>query len=694
VVRSSDGGKLPPIAMKIKPRIGFVVALAAVVAPIAAGCSASATSTNAIADPAGRKDAAASGNGGSGGGFGTGGPGNGGASGSGAPGTGGAAASDGAAADAGADTGRSADAGATPPGSGCQVILKPVAPARWINLPVGRALRVHADIIGTRPPSIDWRWSFMFEGQGWKTLSATTADADIPLDLEGQYAIRAEASPSCAGTAAALAVDPSKTPTDYWLRAVPPPGTAAAVEGIVVTVPPGTSVTQAIEFHAGAKVSLDPQIGENDATTVPSFMRVTSPSSGLRLEGFTGDRRPFDVARPFDVVLDPALSYELLVIPDGALTPTEGAPAPKLFSITSAFPRPLLVVDRGVAVSGQITGPGGPVTGARVLLRAAALPSTVGVSNAQGQFALNARPGDVGALVVPPTGSGLMQAQVDEGVVMVGPSGLALDFRWRALPALPLALTVLSTDGTAAVPGVVVRLEAAGVPDVGELTVAGSTVVLASGLVRVEATTDASGAATFAGLPAATYTVTLIPSEAGGALTITTLELTPGSAGMAHMLRLGRKLDVRGRLVPVDLGAGATVVAVDPTADPARPRPTALADADGMYRLAVDPGRVYRLFIEPAPARGLARIPLGPIAGDADVPPSDHRVPPGVTITGVASLDGRPMAGALVQAYCLDGSDCKDRTNKSTEGVRPTAEAVSGADGTFRLVVPDLAMVY
>jgi hypothetical protein len=187
----------------------------------------------------------------------------------------------------------------------------------------------------------------------------------------------------------------------------------------------------------------------------------------------------------------------------------------------------------------------------------------------------------------------------------------------------------------------------------------------------------------------------LIPADVGGAVTTSSLTLAAGTGPLAQTVRLGRKIDVRGRLVPANLGAGATVVAVDPTADSSRPLPTALADADGAYRLSLDPGRGYRLFVEPVPARGLARIPLGAVAGDTDVPSTDHRIPPGVSITGVASVAGRPVAGALVQAYCVDGSpDCKDPTTKTTENLLPTAEAVTGADGTFRLVVPDPAMVY
>jgi hypothetical protein len=567
----------------------------------------------------------------------------------------------------------------------------PVAPARWLNLPMGKSLRVHAEISGARPPTVNWRWSLTFEGEGPKMLAAATADADILLDRKGQYTIRAEAAPGCSGTATALVVDRTETPADYWVRALPPAGGVAPVEGIVVSVPPRQSVYQALDFGESSQVTLDP-VAEDNHTAVRSYVRVTSPKSGVRLEGRTD-------GRPFDVFLAKQLIYEVLVIPDGALDGAPGTPAPKIFSDIKAPPvgllRPPLNVEPGVAVSGRVSGPGGAVMGARVLLRAGTLPSTVGISDAAGQYLLNARAGAVGALIVPPPGSPLPQAQVDEGSVRIDPVPLALDFQWRTVPTVTLTLSVRSADGSAPVAGATVRLEAKAIPGVGTLTVGKSTPMTATGFVRVEAPTDAGGMASFPALPAATYSATLIPADSGAALTVTPLDLASATGAVARMVRLGRKLDVRGRLLPVELGGGATVVAVDPTADPARPLPAALADEAGMYRLSLDPGRPYRLFVEPIPARGLARIPLGLVAGDADIPASDHRLPTGVSITGVVTRAAARLGGALVQAYCVDGSaDCKDPTTKDTEGIRPTAETVSDADGTFRLVVPDPAVVY
>jgi hypothetical protein len=154
---------------------------------------------------------------------------------------------------------------------------------------------------------------------------------------------------------------------------------------------------------------------------------------------------------------------------------------------------------------------------------------------------------------------------------------------------------------------------------------------------------------------------------------------------------------VAGRLLPAALGGGATVIAVDPTADPARALPTAIADAGGAYRLILDPGRSYRLFVEPAPGRALARIALGPVTADADVTLPDRRLPAGVAITGTVAIrvEGTAVAGALVQAFCMGASaDCKAPATTGTDGLRPVAEAVSGPDGAYRLVVPDPAMVY
>jgi hypothetical protein len=647
----------------------------ALVLLLAAGCGASAASLP-------RRDAGSPGAGGAGGttgGAATGGGGGSagaGGSGGGSTGTGG---SGGGVVDAGAaDASGKADGGAQL----CSVVLSPVAPARWINIPVGKPIRVHAEITGMPPTPVTWRWSVMFQGE-WKMLAANGAEADVPLDRKGQYTIRAEAASWCSGTAQALAVDPAETSADYWVRAVPPSSLALPTE-VIVTVPPGKSVVRPIALTRGWMVALDPQ-GES-GVAVPSYLRITSRTRPP-IDGHTGDR-------PFMVMLDKGVSYDVLVIPDGALA--AGAPSlpPDVLQIPVLLPNPPLVLRQGVPISGQLTGPHGALVGGRVLLRAAALPSTLGVSGADGRFALAARAGSFAALLVPPPDSGLLQARLPEGSVVVDRGPVSLDFRWQPLAALALDLAVRSPDGATALAGVTARLESDAVPAVGTLTIDGGSPLDGTGLIRVEAVTDARGIAHFSELPAALYTVTLLPAG-GGAVTTAPLDLGQATGQVARMVRLGRPLDVAGRLVPASLGAGATVVAVDPGADPARPVPAAIADPSGVYRLAVDPGRQYRLFVEPSPARGLARIALGAVAGDADVPLADHRLPAGVAITGTATVDGVAAGGILVQAYCLgEPPDCKGPASPTTESMRPVAEAVTDRDGSFRLVVPDPAMVY
>jgi hypothetical protein len=665
----------------VTSRHGIGLMTVAALAALASGCGGSASNS------AGYRDASASADAGSADASSTSGTGGAGGSGGGAGsgGGGGSGGSGGSGGGVGVVDAGGGDAG----GPFCYVVLTPVSPPRFTNLPAGKSVRVHADVVGPPPRQAGWRWSLQFEAEATRTLSASTADAEIPLDRKGQYLIRAEAAPGCAGSASALAVDLTQTPADYWLRALPPAGSAAPIEGLVVSVPPGTSVTQRLDFKAGGVVTLEPMVAGTPAEAVSSYVRVTSPRSGLRQEGHTGGRL-------FSVPLDRTLLYDVLVIPDGALTPTEGAPAPRLFpNITADFPRPALVMDRGLAVSGQISSPAGPVSGARVLLRSGDLPSTAGISDAQGRFTLQARAGAFGALVVPPTGMPLVQARIAEGAITVGDTPLALTFSWRALPLVTLDLNVRAVGDTGPAPGVLVRLQADSIPGAGTMTIGGSALT-AAGVVQAEATTGATGTATFT-VPAASYQVMLTPPDGAGAVTLAPLDLRAATGRVARPLTVARKLDVAGRLIPASLGGGATVVAIDPSAgaDPARPVPTGLADSAGVYRLAVDPGHPYRLFVEPAPARGLARIPLGPIAGDRGVPMSDHRVPGAVAITGVTTIEGTPVAGALVQVYCLGASpDCKDPSTPSTERLRPIAEAVSGGDGSFRLVIPDPAMVY
>ena len=93
----------------------------------------------------------------------------------------------------------------------------------------------------------------------------------------------------------------------------------------------------------------------------------------------------------------------------------------------------LFTLDAGIPVSGDIragAGAGTPVSGARVLLRAGGLPSTIGASDGAGAFELRARPGTWSGVVLPPPGSTLPEAHVDSGIPLDG-GAASLRFQWR-----------------------------------------------------------------------------------------------------------------------------------------------------------------------------------------------------------------------------------------------------------------------
>jgi hypothetical protein len=302
---------------------------------------------------------------------------------------------------------------------------------------------------------------------------------------------------------------------------------------------------------------------------------------------------------------------------------------------------------------------------------------------------------------VPPIGSALPQARVEGSAVVVQDAAVSASFQWKALTTTTLALTVQAPDGKTAAAGVTASLQsqASGLPSVGTLTIGSGPAMAATGFVRVSVTSDASGLATFNDLPAGQYALTLTPADPGAAVTSSALDLGQPAAQVARTVRLSNPVAINGKLTPPSLAAGVTVVALDPDADPLRPVSSARADGAGLYRLVVDPGRPrpYRLFVEPAPDADLPRTPLGPApVTDTSFVMGDRQLARGVPITGVIRIGGVPTADVVLQAYCMsDSPDCVPMgAVTSTEGLRPMAEAVSGPDGAFRLVVPDPSVVF
>jgi len=103
---------------------------------------------------------------------------------------------------------------------------------------------------------------------------------------------------------------------------------------------------------------------------------------------------------------------------------------------------------------------------------------------------------------------------------------------------------------------------------------------------------------------------------------------------------------------------------------------------DGTYRLYVDPGRNYELLAQPPAGSLRGRAVLAASASAATSPVADAMLPVAYPVSGTVTAGTSAVGGALVQAFCPSTSPmCRDATF-------PLAEAITRADGTFRLMLP------
>jgi hypothetical protein len=399
--------------------------------------------------------------------------------------------------------------------------------------------------------------------------------------------------------------------------------------------------------------------------------------------------------------LEPSRNYEVLVVPDTEFAPivVHGRPAEIINSN-------LFVLDPGISVSGQVSSSKGPANGARVLLRDGPVPSTTGTVDG-GRYDLRVRNGNrFAAVVIPPPDSGLPEARLAAGsglaIYDFPPGPRTLDFSWSAIDTATLDLTVLDSAGAAVKSAVRVRLvsDDAAFPDVGTLTlkVASPTEpeqsysYHPSGFFQVEKLSDARGFISFANLPRGKYNAIFTPTDGSAAVTNASFDVS--AARVTTSARLARKVAVSGQLLPVDRTQGATLVALDPEADPTLAPPSAIIGADGGYVLHLDPGRSYQLVLQAEPANGLPRTLLRSMVG-----PSKDMMREALTVGGAVPVSGRitgaAVAGVLVEAYCMgQPPSCIDPAAPDVTRVRPIAETISDQDGNYRLLVPDPSITY
>ena len=574
--------------------------------------------------------------------------------------------------------------------------IDPVLPASLVGLAPGpdAKVRVGGTITGVPGTSFDWQWTVTFaDGSDvpftHPNNSATLIEFAIPRP--GSYTVRATLPGAivCVGEKTIAANAPGARMALFRFRFVPPPGSVPAQEKEIQVFGATPTGGNRLALAAGTVVKFDPR-DAGRTRSIPSYVRISDPAGRVIAEDHVTT-----VTGAVNLTLATG-TYDLLAIPD-ALTDV----APALITakspgeLAAAMPLPL---DPGIAVGGTVSDDAGPLAGATVVLRAGALPSSLGTSGADGRFSVRAAPGSYGATITRRVGDGILEVTLAAGAGLIAIDGAtaapSLNVKISQPTSATLTLALAAADMASLGDGASVVVESAA-PLLNVATVtfgAGGSraaAVLFRG-VRAPVIDGATGRASvsIAGLPPAHYRATVFPAATGGTDAVSVaddIDMTVTTA-VTHAVTLGTKVALAGRLVPATQAAGVQLTALDVAGD----LPIAIAgvtQTGGAFSLAVSAGRTYRLRAQPAAAPGqpLARAIFAPVAvGAAGAVLADRQMPAALLYAGTVvdqSLQG--IGGALVQVFCLDSSgDCIDPE-------APLAEGVTRSDGFFRLVLPD-----
>jgi hypothetical protein len=589
-----------------------------------------------------------------------------------------------------AGTGTGGGVGGPDGGAQCLITITPVSPGSFTDLEAGdtSVLRLQANVYGYTGGGAtadgggpQWTWSVKMAGASspadlnYSKVDDAGSLIEFKLGSAGTYQVNAriEGAPMCDRAPIMFVVQPPQTPS-LRFRVTPPAGAQLPVHEQLVksNALDGTPTLDLGDARASEVVSLSPV--DARGFPIPSYVRISSPSFAFDVEGYTG--RGAVIA-----ALSTGLLYDVLILPDGGL-------APMLVSGLPDIVQNQMSLGPGANVTGALRdGNGKPVSGARVLLQFGARPSTVGLSAADGTFALTTREGALSADILPPSGSGLPEARVaaSPGIVLLaGMTSLDLAMDWAKVPAAALTIKVSGPGQSAAVvAGARVRVDlATPLANVGTLTVGGATAtkLTATGIAHADAVTDAQGLAHLGLLPTGLYHAIVAPPDgmAGAAITLT--DVTLPNAGATSPVALAAPVALAGTLTGAGTTAGAKVTAIDRGLLAAATVPTTMAAADGTYKLALAAGRSYELLVEPTAGSGLARSIVGTVTPNGS--PRSDAVPPAVTWPGAVTGAGRAIAGALVEVYCVaPAASCIDPSFALAQGT-------TAADGSITLTLP------
>ena len=573
--------------------------------------------------------------------------------------------------------------------AGCALGIQALAPASFsIEAGPGVTMRVQGHAYGTTA-TLTWTWTVTYaDGNGTQIPTKPYGVDGAPPGTVVEFPVE---NPGLYQIAASVTGDVRCSITTQVLTAVASTGLSFTFRTTTnlypvqeTSVMPSSQPGTMLPLSQGQSVALQP-VDDTYGQLLPSYVRITGPTTSFDIEGDT-------TRTPLAAVLLPFVSYDVLIVPQGAF-------APLLLSLnpTSSNWRP--IVDPGIDVVAQtLAADDSPVANARLLLKRGSVPSTLATSDAAGLVRVQARAGSLTATFVPPDGSGLPVATTKDPFALTASGLPTLEMRWDAVAPGTLAVQVVGPDGATPVGNAAVWLSSlpssqrAGVLGIGD-----SLTLEAQASVASSATTGDDGRATFPPFPAGNYALTIVPPGSAGPAAVTTVPTIVAVGAASQTITLASKVLLKGTLRPLPASAGALVRAVDvgtTAKDSAPATPTTglsvstQAASDGTFSLSVDPDRDYELILQPVPNSGTS-VGRAVVKASSTSTTSNLGVitlPAGQLYQGTVMLTDtttpRAVPNAFIQVYCASSAiGCVDPTVS-------LAEATSLGDGSFSLILP------
>ena len=559
------------------------------------------------------------------------------------------------------------DGGAGDASPGCMAAISydPPFPVATTLTPIRAGI-----MFANQPGFLTYMWTVKFQNT---TTVMTTMEASDNSQIgfyaptPGKYYVTVQvtgASSECSFESTIINVaDPNANNGVVRLRTVPSPSLAPPQE-TVIQIQGGGDYNRDIALDSGiglAGTVRNGSMGPGVAAYV-KLMPVSAPNAFT--EVFTSNSGTFS-ARLLGQV------HNAIVIP------TSTALAPKLVTWMPGMTD--FVVGAGTLVSGTVKDPAGAnLSGAKIQLFAAGVPSTQGTSLANGSFSVRAdfpANAPITVRVTPPAGSGLPRLEATASFDLMQ----------------SVAITYAASLQTCNLGGNAVQRGGANQPNVGVTFVGalggtsgtvttGATSSNATGTVHVATTANGSGVLPTVTVPrsnalsavvaisATDYAVDPVDTSACAAQTID---------APAQITRSGvAKKDATTTLDGVHVEATPVGALAAADAQPV----VAIADSAGAFSIDLASGGLYDVrFIDPK-ARA-APLPLTGIA-PAGVP-ATATLPKAIVMSGKVTVTGtsNPVVGASIQILCpaCTGIDV----------TRPIAQTATDAYSTYRLAVPD-----